>query len=109
MAVYTNNVIIYTGADFEQIFILEDDSGPFILTGYTAIAKMKKHGGSTSSTSFTATVTDANAGKVKVSMGAQDTAALSPGRYYYDLILYRNGENTRIIEGDVIVKLAVTR
>ena len=42
-------------------------------------------------------------------MGAQDTAALSPGRYYYDLILYRNGENTRIIEGDVIVKLAVTR
>jgi len=109
MAVYTNNIVFYTGTDFEQIFILEDDDGPFILTGYTAIAKMRKHGGSTTATEFSATITDANAGKVKVSMGASQTSSISPGRYYYDLLLYRNGETTRVIEGDVIVKLSVTR
>ena len=109
MAVYTNNILIYTGTDFEQIFILENDDGPFILTGYTVIAKMKKHGGSTTAISFSSSIADANSGKVKVSIGAQDTTLISPGRYYYDLVLYKDGENTRVIEGDVIVKLSVTR
>jgi hypothetical protein len=109
MAVYTNNIVFYTGTDFEQIFVLENDDGPFILSGYIAIAKMKKHGGSTTATSFLATIADANSGRVKISMGAQDTTSISPGRYYYDLVLYKDGENTRVIEGDVIVKLSVTR
>ena len=44
MAVYTNNLVIHTGADFEQVFVLADESGPFELNGYTGIAKMKRTG-----------------------------------------------------------------
>ena len=48
MAVYTSNLTIYTGTDFEQVFVLANDSddSAYDLTGYTGIAKIKKNSGS---------------------------------------------------------------
>lgn len=109
MAVYTNNLIIHTGTDFEQTFVLADESGPFELDGYTGIAKMKKTGSSSTSTSFTTRTTDASRGRILIALTATETRDLSPGRYLYDLILYRDGENVKVLEGEVIVKKSVTR
>ena len=109
MAVYTNNLVIHTGTDFEQVFVLADDSGPFELNGYIAIAKMKRTGSSLTSTSFTTTVTDISNGKVKIALTATETRDLTPGRYLYDLLLYKDGQNTKVLEGEVIIKKSVTR
>jgi len=109
MAIFTNNIVIHTGTDFEQVFVLADESGPFELNGYSAIAKIKKTGTSLSSVSFTTTITDAVNGKVKIALTSNQTKTLNPGRYFYDLILYEKGINTRVIEGEVIIKKSVTR
>ena len=112
MAVYTSNLLIYTGTDFSQVFQLADDASESLLnlTGYSAIAKIKKHGNSsTTAATFSTSFTDITGGKVKISLTAAQTAALKPGRYYYDLLLYYNGENSRAVEGEVIVKKSVTR
>ena len=109
MAVYTSNIVIHTGTDFEQVFVLADESGPFELNGYTGIAKMKRTGSSLTSTSFTTTVTDIFNGKIKIALTALETRDLSPGRYLYDLLLYKNGETLKVVEGEVIIKKSVTR
>jgi hypothetical protein len=109
MAVYTNNLVIHTGTDFEQVFVLADESGPFELNGYTGIAKMKRTGSSLTSTSFTTTVTDIFNGKIKIALTATETKDLTPGRYLYDLFLYKDGQNTKVLEGEVIIKKSVTR
>jgi len=109
MAVYTSNIIIYTGTDFEQVFVLADESGHFELNGYTGIAKMKRTGSSLTSTSFTTTVTDIFNGKIKIALTALETRDLTPGRYLYDLVLYKNGQTLKVVEGEVIVKKSVTR
>ncbi len=112
MAVYTTNLVIYTGTDVDQVFVLADDASESLLnlTGYSAICKIKKHGNSASTTAeFTTSFTDVTGGKVKISLSAAQTAALKPGRYYYDLLLYYNGENSRAVEGEIIVKKSVTR
>jgi len=109
MSVYTNNIVIHTGTDFEQVFVLEDDSGPFELGGYTGVCKFKKTSRSLTSNSFEVVIADPNGGRVRVSMASTVTRDLTPGRYLYDLLLYRNGENTKVIEGEVIVKKSVTR
>ena len=109
MAIYTNNIVIHTGTDFEKTFFLEDESGPFELGGYSAISKFKKTGSSLTSTSFDVNIIDANGGAVKISLGSTATRDLTPGRYLYDLILYRDGQNTKVIGGEVFVKKSVTR
>ena len=45
MAVFNTNLIIHTGTDFEQTFILEDDrtNSAKDLTGYTGVAKFKQY------------------------------------------------------------------
>lgn len=108
-SIYTTNIVIYTGTDFEQTFVLADDSGALNLTDYTPISKFKKNAESLTSTSFTATVTDAINGRLRISLNATQTAALKAGRYYYDLYLSKDSENVRVIEGDVIIKQSVTR
>ena len=44
MAAYISNIVIDAGADFNQIFNLEDSANsPLDLTGYSATSKLKKH------------------------------------------------------------------
>ena len=111
MAVYTSNLTIYPGTDFEQVFVLANDSddSAFDLTGYTGIAKIKKNSGSLSSTSFTTSFKSVTGGEVKLALSSIQTATLMPGRFLYDLLLYKDGENTKVIEGEVIIKKSITR
>tara|TARA_B100000029_G_C17200166_1_gene824068 strand:- start:123 stop:464 length:342 start_codon:yes stop_codon:yes gene_type:complete len=112
MAIYVTNLTIHTGTDFDQVFVLADDASESILnlTGYTSSAKMKRHGTSATSTSFTTSFTNIAGGKVKIALTAAQTAELKPGRYLYDLILTNSsGENIRVVEGEIMVKKSVTR
>ncbi len=111
MAVYTTNLTIYTGTDFDQVFVLanDEDESAFNLTGYTGICKMRKQPGSLTATTFTTSFRNILKGELKIALTSNQTSQLMPGRYYYDILLSMAGENTKVIEGDIIVKRSVTR
>jgi hypothetical protein len=71
---------------------------------------MRKSYYSTSAIDFTISVTDAGAGQITMTMNAETSANVAPGRYVYDILL-TSGTNvkTRIIEGIVNVLPSVTR
>jgi len=109
--VYTSNLVIHTNTDFEQTFVFEDTTtnSSLNLAGYSGCAKMKKYESSSVAGTFDISFTNRDLGKVRISMGSTVTGALKPGKYFYDLLLNSNGEITRVIEGTVLVKKAVTR
>ena len=112
MAVYVSNLVIYTGTDFEQIFVLEgsDSNSALDLTGYTGASKFKKYKSSTTSHSFDVTFTNRLSGNIKIGMGASMTDDLKPGKYFYDVnITSPSGVTSRVVEGQVLIKKAVTR
>ena len=113
MSVYVSNLIINKGATFSQSFdLLESDStSPLNLGGFSVAAQFRKHAGSSSKTDFTTAITDAENGKISISLTSTQTAAISkPGRYVYDVVI-DNGSSvkTRVIEGSVLVREGVTR
>jgi hypothetical protein len=112
-ATYTANLVIYTGTDFTQSFILEDSQSNSLkdLTGYTGCAQMKRYESSLKTADLSVGfANDRTSGKVTVSMGASDTAALKAGKYFYDLLLNSpTGTTSRAVEGTVLVKRSVTR
>lgn len=98
------NLNIEKGTDFEESFdVSNTDGSVLILSGYTAVSKLKKFPESSISTSFSVGITS-SLGKVIISMGNTITSTLSPGRYYYDVIITSpNSKKTRIVEGMVHV------
>jgi len=109
MAVPAVNITIEQGTDFSNVFtVTNPDGSPLDLTGYTSSAKIKKFPSSTVSTPFTVGIVSA-AGQVVVSMAHTVSNALTPGRYYYDVITIASGGNiSRIIEGMALVTPSVT-
>ena len=112
-ATYTANLVIYTGTDFTQSFILEDSQSNSLkdLTGYNGCAQMKRYESSLKTADFSVGfANDRTSGKVTVSIGASDTAALKAGKYFYDLLLNSpTGTTSRAVEGTILVKRSVTR
>ena len=110
---YVSNLIIYTGTDFMTTFVLEDAKSNSLmnLTGYTACAQMKRYESSLKTADFSVSfANDRTTGKVTVSIGASDTAAIKAGKYFYDLLLNSpTGTTSRAVEGTVLVKRSVTR
>jgi len=111
MAIYISNLVIYTDIDFEQTFLLTNpDNTPLNLVGYTASSKIKKTSDSDSSVSFTVSFPNEETGEVKVALAATQTSQIKAGVYQYDIVLINSsGFKTRVIEGEVFVKKAVTR
>ena len=110
---YTSNLVIYTGTDFDQTFVLEDVQSNSVkdLTGFNGCAQMKRYESSLKTADFTVSfANDRTTGRVTLSLLAADTLNLKPGKYFYDLILNGPGGTvTRAVEGTVLVKKAVTR
>lgn len=111
--VYTTNLVIYTGTDFEHSFTLENDqsNSPLNLTGYTASAQLRKYETSSSATNFTVTfANDRTTGTITLSIGSTESASIRPGKYLYDLVITSPSNiKTRVIEGVALVKKSVTR
>ena len=106
---------IFCGADYGLGLTLKDGTGTAInLTGATLASQIRKTQASdTILASFTATITDAAAGKVTLSIPATTTATLpataSDNFWKYDILYTKSGTKIRILEGDVEVDGAVTR
>ncbi len=113
MSVFNTNLIIHTGTDFEQTFILEDDrtNSAKDLTGYTGVAKFKQYPNaySTGDDAFEVTFTNRTLGKIRIAMANTATAKLEPGKFFYDVLLNDGSAVETVIEGQLIVKRSVTR
>ena len=110
MAAYISNIVIDAGADFDQIFNLENvANAPLDLTGYTATSKLKKHPASLNNTAtFIVSFPNRTQGQIKISLGSTLTSAIKAGRYSYDILLNDGSLKTRIVSGSAIVTAGVT-
>ena len=112
-AVYVNNLVVNAGTDFSQSFTLEgtDTNSSFDLTNYTVEAQMRKWAGSSTKTSFAATIeSPAVDGQILLRLSASQTINLKPGRYVYDVVITdQSNIKNRVIEGMVLVTEGVTR
>ena len=106
-----SEIVIEQGATFNTTINVEDTAGAAInLYGYTANSMMRKSYYSTSATTITSTVTGTANGEVTLLVSAANTAALTPGRYVYDVIITSpTSVVTRVVEGIVTVLPSVTR
>ncbi len=113
MTVFTANIIIYTGTDFAQTFVLEDSASNSIkdLTGYVGCSQIKRYESSNKSADFTvAFANDRTTGRISIEMLSGVTETLKAGKYFYDILISSpSGVTERVIEGTAIVKKSVTR
>lgn len=110
MAIYAN-LSVDQGTDFSSFITVEDTSGQTVdLTGYTARGQIRKTYSSTTSTSFTASVTDPSDGEIKIQLDATTTGGMKAGRYVYDVqIVSSGGAVSRVVEGQLEINPGVTR
>lgn len=112
MAVYVVNVVIDQGADFAQTYNLQSSStnAALNLTGYSAVAQLRKHASSSKRYDFTVSFPSRTAGQIKLSLTDTITSRIKPGRYIYDLVLTdTTGLKERVIEGSALVREGATK
>ncbi len=111
MAAYSE-ITIEQGANLTSTISVTDVQGDAVnLTTYSASSQIRKSYYSSSANTLTSTITGNANGQITLSMTAANTAALTPGRYVFDLIITNSLDNsvTRVIEGTAIVLPSVTR
>ena len=107
-----SNLFIDQSADFTTTVTINDSAGSALdLTGYTALAMIRKTYQSTTATTFTSTfVSPRTTGQITISLTDTQTAALEDGRYVYDLVITNAaGSKTRVVEGIATVNPSVSR
>ena len=109
MAVPAVNITIEQGADFASTFTIANSDGTsYNLSNSSAIAKIKKFPESTTSYSFSTSITVAT-GQITLSMTDDVTSTITPGRYYYDILVTSvSGLKTRVIEGMAFVSASIS-
>ena len=106
------NLIVPQTTTFNFSSVLQTDSTPWNLTGYTATMTVRPFLGSTTTTLLATTangkITLGGAlGTIDIELSAVDTT-LKAESYVYDLVLNSGSEITRILEGQFIVTAGVT-
>lgn len=102
------NLVVDQGATFNTVFTVNDDAGaPINFSGYTGRSQMRKHYTSSNSVSFGVTLS--SNGSVTLSLSANTTDNLVPGRYVYDLEVINGDIVSRVVEGIVTVTPQATR
>jgi hypothetical protein len=110
MAAGKYNITIDQGSDFSIQLTIKESGVAKNLTGYNARAQLRPSvTSSTLSGTFTCTITNAASGIATMAMGYAATAALVPGKYFYDLEVYTGSVVQRLIQGNATVRGEVTR
>jgi hypothetical protein len=107
-----SNIFIDQGANFSTTVTISDSDGSALdLTGYTALAQIRKTYESTTATNFTVTFdSDRTTGTITISLSDTQTSALEYGRYVYDLVITDvSATKTRVVEGIATVNPSVSR
>jgi len=100
-AIYTINLVINAGSDFNEKFFLEGVD----LTGCTLRAQLRKWYGSSNFKEFDCEIIDPIHGTISLKLSRQQTKLLSPGRYVYDAVIITPFNFTnKIIEGMALVR-----
>lgn len=105
------NIFIDQGANYSNIVTVSGTNGSALdLTGYTVASQMRKSYTSSTAYSLNATVYNAAAGQVRMTLSAAQSEAITPGRYLYDLeIASPSGAKTRVVEGVATVTPQITQ
>lgn len=103
-----NNIVIERGTDFQATFnLFNPDQSASVLAGLTTTyASIRKHPGATAFQEFGKTITSGN-GTITLSLTANQTSALIPGRNYFDVVLTIYGKKTKVIKGTAIVSESI--
>jgi len=112
MAAGVYNIIIDQGSTFSQKITVKEDGAVKDLTGYSARAQMRPTRTSTTLTAtFSCTIATPSTGVILMELTPAQSAAITEGRYYYDLEVYTSGEVivSRLLQGEVTVTPEVTR
>lgn len=111
-AVYTSNLIINSGANFNTTFELTNSDGTSLdLTGYTGASQLRKTYSSTGYVGFSVSfVTPRSLGMIGIALTSGQTSSLKPGRYVYDVLITNStGIKSRVVEGMALVREGVTK
>jgi hypothetical protein len=111
MAAGYSNLYLEQGTSFSTTITLDDIyQNAYNLVGFSASSQMRSSYYSANATAVFSTGINANTGVVTLSLSANTTANITPGRYVYDAIINDgHGNITRILEGVVDVSPSVTR
>ena len=106
-----SNIYIDQGSDFSTVISLTDSNNDALnLTGYSALAQIRKTYGSTTIAATFGTTLTTNTGQVTLTLTDVVTAAMTSGRYVYDVLLTDgSGDKTRVLEGQAILTPGVSR
>lgn len=104
-----SNIVIEKGTDFEATFNLFDpNQSASVLSGLTTTyASIRKHPEATSGQEFSKSITSST-GTIKLSLTSEQTASLTAGRNYFDVVLTMNNKKTKVIKGTIMVEESVS-
>ena len=109
------NLICDQATTFSFQFQILNNNIPWNLGGYTGVMTVRPFVGASTTTVVASTENGRMSlsqgdGRVNVTLDANTTAAIAPGRYVYDLVLQAGIDNTvtRLLEGKFVVTGAVT-
>jgi hypothetical protein len=108
----THNFQIDQYANFIATITVNDSyHSPINLASYTLTSSLKRSTESTTTTDFAITETDAANGKITMELTSDQTALLSKGTYYYDLVLTHDttDDAIRALYGYARISEGVTR
>jgi hypothetical protein len=104
------NLVIDQGSTFNTDLTMTDEYGNILtLTGYTANSQMRKWYTSINITASFSTNIDIDKGIISLGLTANQTSAISSGRYVYDVEISDGVNTSRIVEGIVTVTPQVTK
>jgi len=106
-----SNLFVDAGASYSNIISVAATNGqPLNLTGYSVASQMRKSYQSSTAYNFTASVFNAEQGKVRLQLTPQQSEAIPAGRWLYDVeITSPSGSKTRVVEGIVTVNPQITQ
>ena len=106
-----SNLYVDAGATYSNIITVTASNGQTLnLTGYSVASQMRKSYQSSTAYDFTASIYDANNGKIRLQLTDSDSADIPAGRWLYDVeITSAGGTKTRVVEGIVTVNPQITQ